>query len=120
MLRRYIEIHEESIEANSHHDSDFTMNCSSVFLKKTEKYYKMLAEIDVVARSLQKRGKTSASCRADIDTLISAIKEEKTKRSFNLFNCPLGTKYIGPNSIVAHPLVFEQAIRKIQEGRDHK
>ncbi len=75
----------------------------------------MLAEIDVIAKSLQERGKTLASCRADLDTLTSAIKEKRTKRSCNLFNCRLGRKYIGPNATVTHLPVFKQAILKIQE-----
>ena len=92
MLCRYMKIRDELLEASNHPDSEYTVNSSAGFLAKTKRYYEMLAEIDVVANSLQKSGKTLASCRVDLDTLIDAVQDEKNRRGSVLYGCRLGKK----------------------------
>ena len=116
MLKRFIEIRSEIIEASEHEDSEFYVNTSPIFAARTSRHYRMLREIDAVTKSLQIRGRTLAECRGDIDTLIEAVREEKSKPGSDLFGCKLETKYIGPNSRVTVAPIFESAVNKIQEG----
>ena len=95
VVRRFIDIKEQLIEASEHEDSDFFVNTSSSFKSKTKRYFSMLSEINVVTKSLQEKGRTLAQSRKDFDTLIGAVREEKNVRDSKLYGCRLGTKYIG-------------------------
>ena len=117
MLCRYTKIHDEILEASNHPDSEFTVNSSAVFVAKTKKYYEMLAEIDVVTKSFQERGRTLASCRADLDTIFDAVQDEKNRRGSSLYGCCLGKKWIGVDAAIVHSRAFEQGVAKIQDGK---
>ncbi len=52
MLKRFLEIRNELIDACEHPDADFMVNATDEFSTKTQKYYLMLSEIDVVTKSI--------------------------------------------------------------------
>lgn len=63
---------------------------------------------------MQKRGRTLAQFRGDLDRIFEFIGEERESENCALYRCNLGEKYISQNdSIVKNP-VFESAIVKIQ------
>lgn len=55
MLHRFNEMYDEILEASAHDDEDFAVNQSVTLVQQTEKYYNMLAEVDMVAKSLQRK-----------------------------------------------------------------
>lgn len=116
MLCRFIQIRDELNEVHNSPDGDVTINTSSRLASRTERFAKMLAEIDVDTKSLQYRGHTLAECRDDLDVLIETVEEEKYQVGSALYQCKLATKYIDPDaSIVMHP-TFESGVVKIQKG----
>lgn len=50
----------------------------------------MIAEIDLITRSLQSKGHTMSSYRADLDLLVEFMQEDKKNRDAALFECNFG------------------------------
>lgn len=78
-LQRIYKICNELVEAKKHPDSDFTVNTTAAFAKKARYYNIMLAEPDVVTKSLQIRGRPLSDCRSDIATLLTTFLEKCKK-----------------------------------------
>ncbi len=117
VLRRFQEIPEELIEAHEHPDADFTINTSLSFAGKCEKYRRMLAELYIVTNMLQTRGRTLAECERDLDTLIDAVNEERSNRSFYFLKCRLKDKYISIQSGSDKSAAFTRGVIKIQNNQ---
>jgi hypothetical protein len=85
-------------------------------LQKVGKFEKQLKEIDGVTKYLQTLGLSLAEAREAIEQLIAAIESDKSNPSKALFQCKLGTNYIGLDS---HHLVTDphyiSGIVKMQE-----
>ena len=77
MLKRFLRIREELIEASNDLHGDIPINISSSFTSQTRKYQAMLSEIDVVTARWQTYGITLKHCRGALDTLIDAVEEER-------------------------------------------
>lgn len=73
----------------------------------------MMAEIDVVTRSLKTRGHDLSSCRAALDFLIESVQEAKHNRDA-AFLFHLGTQYIGMDYSIEPGPIFASAVTKIQ------
>lgn len=56
LLRCFSKIRDKLVEASEHHDAECTVNASVTFLRKSQKYEAMFSEIDIVTKSIQKRG----------------------------------------------------------------
>ena len=120
MLKQFLDVREEIIEASEHTDACFYVNYSPTFAARANRHLRQLKEIDTVTKSLQVRGRTLAECKIDIDTLVHAVGEEKSKAGFNLFGCRLGTKYICAASKLNTAPTFERAVTKMQEDLVHQ
>ena len=116
MLQRFTKIRNELIDVSNNEDGSIPINVSIPFSNKVAKYAEILGEMDVVTRQLQKKGYTLADCRQDLDTLIEAVEQDKTKHGSRLHNCRLGTTCISPQSSIVDNVDFETAVAKIQKG----
>lgn len=77
----------------------------------------MLAEVDVVTKSLQLSDRILAECRCDLDTLIDAVDVELNNSSMPLFGCKLGDKLLATEVEIVLSKVFDQGVIKIQSIR---
>ena len=119
LLKRFNEIRAELIDASEHRDAEFTVNSSEGFGKKCQRYHRMLSEIDVVTKVLQTSGRTLGDCRADLNMLLNAVKEERENPNSHLFGCKLGNHYISEESEFVHSKTFESAVVKLRTNQAH-
>lgn len=116
ILTRFTCIRAELIEASIDANSEMTVDSTSYFGNKVEKYSKMLNVINAVCKYLQKKGQTLAVCHDDLDIIIQAVEEKKNSASSVSHCCMLSTKYIYQNAnIIAIP-DFKSGVIKRQRG----
>lgn len=65
---------------------------------------------------LEEKGRTLSDCRGDLDTLMSAVKDERNNATAPLFGCRLATKYIAADATIIHSMHFENGTVKLQSG----
>ena len=118
MLRRYLRIREELIEASEDPEGDICIDTTVRFANKSERLKRMLSEIDVITKELQLSGHTLAACRAYLDLLISTIQEWTSDPFSDFSNFSLGTKYIGIDSDIVQAPNFESGIIKLQQSKE--
>lgn len=118
MLDRFIKIRNKLIEASMSMDADLIIGKPPDFEMDTQKFARMLAEIDAVTKSLQTRAHTLALCREDVGKLNSSIAKQKDLPYSPLHSYKLGNHYIELESSIVTHRVFESALIKIQEGRE--
>ncbi len=116
MLLQLGKMRVELIEASNEAGGDIPIKVASSFADKTEKYVRMLREIDVVTRASWTRGHTLTACRDDLDTFIESIKQQKRDPISPLYNCKLGKQYIAPNASILQNPLFDNGVIKIQKG----
>ena len=76
----------------------------------------MLKVIKIATKELQTRHHTIALHRADLDMLIADLRSNKSKNSYVLHNCDLGTRCAGETSNKFTALCFANGIIKIQNA----
>eukprot|EP00171_Calliarthron_tuberculosum_P005080 IDg5080t1 len=77
MLNRFIRIRDELLTVADLDGATVTIDRSNTFHARAQKSAKMLAEIDVVTKELQKNGATLAECRYAVDLLIESVHESQ-------------------------------------------
>ncbi|KAI0560856.1 Ribonuclease H-like protein [Gracilaria domingensis] len=116
MLKRFIRIREDLLDVHNSSEGDLVIDASVQLATRGQKCSKMLAEIDIVTKSLQTRGHTLAQCRDDLDILLETVMEQRNIRSSPLYQCKLENKYIAPDAAIVLDPIFESSVVKIQRG----
>ena len=116
ILKQFAKMRDDILEAAEHPDCDIKMNKSNAFANKTNRYVRMLKEINDVTRSLQSDGHTLADCRDDINALIEAVTDEKDDINSVFYGCRLGKKYIGVTAPIVKYPAFESGAYKLLKG----
>jgi hypothetical protein len=102
-----------------HEDGNLTIDRSANYPIRVLKYEKMLAEVDGITKLLQTRLLPLSDCRNALQQLISAVATDKTNPAKSLYQCKLGTKYIGMDSHLVTDPLFMTGVMKLQERRVH-
>lgn len=79
----------------------------------------MIGEIDVVTQSLQTRRQTLAPFHRDLDILIEYVQDYSTSSGTDLYQFPLGTKYIASDAYIVREQPFISVVVKIQSSESH-
>lgn len=79
LLQRFYRIRDELIEASEHDDANILIDSSSSFFINVRRHCHILAEINVVAKSLQQRSRTLFECLSDVENLMVAARADKFK-----------------------------------------
>ncbi|KAI0556954.1 Ribonuclease H-like protein [Gracilaria domingensis] len=77
MLKRFIRIREDLLDVHNSSEGDLLIDASVQLATRAQKFSKMLAELDIVTKSLQTRGHTLAQCRDDLDVLLETVMEQR-------------------------------------------
>eukprot|EP00171_Calliarthron_tuberculosum_P002370 IDg2370t1 len=114
MIKRFNLIRDDLITVSNEEDSNLDLDKRAVFKTKAEKYSKQLGEINYITLELQTRGITLADSRLLLDELINAVRSERSVPESSLYQCRLGTHYIGTSSSIVKDADFENGVVKIQ------
>ena len=94
-------------------EADLVIDTSAVLASRAQRVVKMLAEIDVVTKSLQTGDRTLPQCRDDIDVLLETVAEQWQQVESPLYQCMLGRKYTAPAASIILHLAFETGVVKL-------
>ncbi len=112
-MRRFEKIRDELVEVATDSEFNLPVKGGERFASKVRKYMKMLGEIDFITCSLQTKGHTMAKCREDLNILIDSVRQNRTRRNSDLYQCNLGTTYIGSSARIVQNADFISGVIKI-------
>lgn len=116
MLRRLIDIRSELLAVPDSSGATVTIDRREVFRNRAERYVKMLKEIDIVTKMLQKPKVSLSDCRLYIDTLWEIVQRNRSNQDTLWWGCKLRDRYIAIDSSLAPSSMFEHGVIKIQSG----
>ena len=118
-LSRFLSIREKLIEVDNNPLGEIPIDPTPMFASKVEKYEQLLKQINTVTTKLQKKDLPLSSCRDILEILWDTIQQRSSKRESIFFRCTLENNYIKPNARIVHSVLFESAVSKLQNGKDH-
>ena len=117
MMEKYLRIRQQLITAAVDDDTNLDVDTSAAFKRKAEKILAVFQDINMVALSLQTRSYTLASCRRDLDELLTECSEGHTNQDSNWYQRKLPGTYILRNSAKLPDPHFVSGIIKIQNNQ---
>ena len=114
VLEQYLKLREHLLDAHNDPATNFRMNTNHNFASSVAKYQKQLKWIKNYTKVLQTKFLTLADCRVNLDMLISDVQEHRNTPGHDLYQCRLGSTFIGSSSIKIPNLNFQTGVVKIQ------
>ena len=99
VLKRFVTMRDDLIEAQTEEQSNFEMNASPAFFKAVKKYEGWMKEINLATKQLQTSQYTLSQCRFVLQYLIDNCNRQRSNKESCLYGIRLGTLYIASDSV---------------------
>ena len=117
MLQRFIRIRQDLIDVSVHENADIEISDSRQFLRKAEKFQRIMAELNIVTKIMQERCISLSKCRRLLDVTTRLNLEQYDIPGAQFYQSTFVPKRILPDGPLSPNADFESGVVKIQRKK---